>query len=83
MQLTLAFALAAKGIEVTRVFLFPVGGRAGRRDAPAGGRAVILARLGLKLFAIALAGILAVAPASRSFAAELDEFFKQFGDRAV
>ena len=43
---------------------------------------MILARLGLKLFAIALAGILAVAPASRSLAAELDEFFKQFGDRA-
>jgi hypothetical protein len=40
---------------------------------------VISARLGLKLFAIALAGILAVAPASRSFADELDEIIKKFG----
>ena len=62
-HLTPAFARAAKCIKVTRVFLFPSRTtRAERGNAPTGSRGVILARLGLKLFAIALAGILAVAP---------------------
>ena len=53
-HLTPAFARAAKDIEGTRVFLFPSRtARAERGNAPTGSRAVILARLGSNLFAIA------------------------------